>query len=93
MPPEPIAIRPLRPDDGLDDLLVLSRDFFAEYSAYHPEFFAIGTLQDSDITAYFARTLESQDAAAFLALRQGRVIGYITVFVRDQPAFYKVRKI
>jgi hypothetical protein len=39
-----IEIRPFRSTDSLDELIALSRAFFAEYEAHHPAFFQIDDL-------------------------------------------------
>jgi len=91
--PEAIVIRRLRATDDLHDLVALSRQFFSEYSAHHEELFAIGWLRDRHITDYFSKFTTSDDAAAFVAVAGGRPVGYITVLVRPQPPFNRIRKV
>jgi hypothetical protein len=81
-----IAIRPLTPQDDLRDLIALSRAFFAEYAEHH-SFFAVDMLQDEDITGFFARTLNSDTGVTFLALADGKIVGYLAAFVREQAGF------
>jgi len=88
-----ITIRRLQPEDSLQDLLELSRAFFAEYEGHHPEFFKVERLGDDHIADYFSRTLDSADGVTFLARLQGRTIGYLTAFVRRQPGFYQVKHV
>jgi len=87
------TIRQLKRDDDLADLIGLSREFLAEYEAHHDEFFDIDGLQDAHITGYFARTMDSDDDATFVALLDQRMVGYITVHVRPQAEFYKVKEV
>jgi ribosomal protein S18 acetylase RimI-like enzyme len=87
------TIRQLKRNDDLADLIKLSREFFAEYETHHEEIFAIHGLEDTHITGYFARTIDSDDDATFVALLDQRTVGYITVHVRPQAEFYKVREV
>jgi ribosomal protein S18 acetylase RimI-like enzyme len=86
-------VRRLRKGDGLDGLIRLSREFFEEYSAYHEEFFRIGTLRDSDIIDYFSSFVDRDDRAAFVASSDGKETGYITVLVQTQPAYWSVGRV
>jgi ribosomal protein S18 acetylase RimI-like enzyme len=87
------TIQELRPEDDLHDLIELSREFFEEYEDHHREFFKIDRLCDDDIVDHFSRSLNSADGATFIAILHGRTIGYITVSVRAQPSFYKIKKV
>jgi ribosomal protein S18 acetylase RimI-like enzyme len=87
-----IEIRTLLKDDDLHDLIVLSRQFFEEYEAHYEEFFQIDDLRDSDIIQFFSRSIESEDGATFIAVADGRTVGYITVAVRSQSSFYRVKR-
>ncbi len=86
-------IRALNKDDKLDDLIVLSREFFAEYESHHQDFFAIDNLDDGDITNYFSHWLDDDDGETFIALVEDRIVGYITIYVHAQPNFYKIKKV
>ena len=88
-----IEIRSLKKDDKLDDLIVLSREFFGEYESHHQDFFAIDDLRDGDIIAYFSRWMDDDDGETFIALAEGRIVGYITIYVHAQPNFYKIKKV
>jgi uncharacterized protein YbgA (DUF1722 family) len=80
-------IRQLKSDDDLVDLINLSREFFAEYEAHHKELFDIAGLEDGHITGYFARTIDSESDATFVAILEQRMVGYITVHVRPMTEF------
>jgi ribosomal protein S18 acetylase RimI-like enzyme len=91
-------IRKLQTKDDLSELVALSRSFFAEYEAHHDAFFEIDELRDADITGYFSRSLDTNDGATFIAIQDGAIqnggiVGYITVFVRGQASFYKVKQV
>jgi GNAT superfamily N-acetyltransferase len=88
-----ITIEKLQSGDSLRDLIELSRAFFTEYEGHHPEFFKIEGLRDDDIVDYFSRTLDSTSGTTFVARCQGRIIGYLTAFVREQPSFYQVKQV
>jgi ribosomal protein S18 acetylase RimI-like enzyme len=87
------TIRKLGPEDDLGDLVALSRAFFREYEAHHKDFFLIDELHDRDITGYFTRSVEADDGATFIAVLGDKVVGYITIFVRAQASFYRVKKV
>ena len=87
-----IDICRLTAEDDLGDLIALSRAFFDEYQAHDEAFFEIDELHDDDIAGYFSRTFGTEDGATFIAVLNGRIVGYITVFVRSQAAFYKIKR-
>jgi ribosomal protein S18 acetylase RimI-like enzyme len=86
-------IRSLRKDDKLNDLISLSREFFEEYESHHENFFKIDRLSDSDIVDYFSQWIDDEDGETFIALTGGRIVGYITVYVRTQPGYWKIKKV
>ncbi len=88
-----IHVRALRPEDDLHDLIALSREFFQEYEAYHEDFFKIEQLKESNIVDYFSRWLNDENGKTFIALAEDRIVGYITVYVREQATFWKVKKV
>jgi ribosomal protein S18 acetylase RimI-like enzyme len=88
-----IEILRLQASDDFSQLVSLSKAFFAEYEAHHEEFFRIDTLNAGDIVAYFSRFVGSDDRAAFIALRDGEIIGYIAVYVHDQPPYWQVKRV
>ncbi len=86
-------IRSLRKDDNLNDLISLSREFFEEYESHHENFFKIDRLSDSDIVDYFSQWIDDEDGETFIALTGGRIVGYITVYVRTRPIYWKIKKV
>ncbi|MFH2037658.1 MAG: GNAT family N-acetyltransferase [Candidatus Zixiibacteriota bacterium] len=88
-----ISIRELRPDDDLNQVLTLCKDFFAEYEQHHEEFFDTDNLSDDDISGRFIQSMESDDSATIIALMDNKIVGYASVVVRDQPRFYKIKKV
>lgn len=88
-----VLVRRLQMADDLGALVALSRAFFAEYEAHDDEFFGIDLLQDEEIVAYFSSFVETQGRAAFVAVCEGRVVGYVTVYVQAQPAYWQVKRL
>jgi len=88
-----ISISELQPEDELDSVLALCRDFFTEYECHHEEFYDIDDLNDEDISGRFLRSIGSDNSATFIALIDDTIVGYAAVDVREQPPFYKVRRI
>lgn len=88
-----IMIRELRPEDELTGVLTLCKDFFTEYEEHHEEFFDTDNLSDADISGRFLHSLESDDSATIIALIDDTIVGYASVAVRDQPRFYKIKKV
>jgi ribosomal protein S18 acetylase RimI-like enzyme len=88
-----IDIRRLRVDDDLGDLIALSHAFSREYEAHHEAFFEIDELRDTDVAAYFHAMLTRDDAAAFVAVDGERMVGYITAYVREQPPYWRVKRV
>ena len=86
-------IRALRPQDDLRDLIELSMSFFDEYEDHHEEFFKIDRLSESHIVEFFTRSVGSAESETFVAVEEATAVGYITVSVRTQPSFYKVKKV
>ncbi|MCP4428769.1 MAG: GNAT family N-acetyltransferase [Chloroflexi bacterium] len=87
-----IEIRPLRPTDSLDDLIQLSRAFFAEYEAHHP-FFKIDVLRDEHLTDRLTSWPADEDKEIFVAVDDGRIVGHITIKMEDQAPFWQVKQI
>jgi ribosomal protein S18 acetylase RimI-like enzyme len=88
-----IEIRSLREDDGVEDLITLSRIFFNEYQIHHKEFFKIDNLSDGDILGYFSKIRNKENGEVIVALDGDRIVGYITVYVRVQSDHWEVKKI
>jgi ribosomal protein S18 acetylase RimI-like enzyme len=87
------VIRPLTKTDNLDDLIALSRTFFAEYEAHHADFFQIDRLENEDVRRYFSRWLDDENGESFIALAGERIVGYITIYVRPQASFWQVKQV
>lgn len=88
-----IHIRALQWEDGFHDLIALSRNFFQEYEAHHEDFFKIERLDDSSIVNYFSHWLDDANGETFVALAEDRIVGYITVNVREQAPHWKIKKV
>lgn len=88
-----IKIRLLNRVDSFADLISLSREFFREYEAYHPDFFKIDDLKDEHVVSYFSYFCENEARAAFIAVDGERIVGYITVSVKEQPDYWQVKKV
>ena len=88
-----LTIRELRSNDDLSAVLSLCRDFFAEYEIHHKEFFDLDHLTDDDISARFIDSITSEDSATLMALVDNKIVGYALLVIRDQPRFYKIKKI
>jgi ribosomal protein S18 acetylase RimI-like enzyme len=88
-----ITIRKLHADDSLADLVELSKAFFAEYTQHEERFFEIDEVSDADVREYFGRSVDNENAATFVACLGERVIAYVTIFVREQPHFWAVKRV
>ena len=88
-----ISIRELRPEDDLAAVLTLCKDFFAEYESHHKEFFRTDNLSNADISGRFLESMESDSSATIIALIDNAIVGYASVSVREQPHFYKIKKV
>ena len=88
-----IEIRSLRNDDGFDDLISLSRAFFAEYETHHKDFFTIDDLRDEDILSYFSDLQDNKNGDVIIALDGNRIVGYITIYIKPQADFWHIKKV
>jgi len=88
-----ITVRELRADDDLDSVLKLCRDFFHEYEMHHEEFFDLDNLTDDDISGRIVSSISDNESATLIALKSDLIIGYASLVIRDQPRFYKVKKV
>lgn len=86
-------IRQLVSSVDFDELIQLSRDFFQEYESNNKDFFALDALSEDNITEYFSSFVNSDTKKAFLAYSEGHVIGYITVYIKEQPTYWSVKKV
>ena len=88
-----ITVREMQPDDDISAVLALCREFFAEYESHHEEFFDIDNLSEADISGRFTESLKAGDSATIIALVDDKIVGYASVAVREQPRFYKIKKV
>jgi ribosomal protein S18 acetylase RimI-like enzyme len=88
-----VEYRPLVKTDDFSDLLSLSSEFFNEYESYHKEFFKIDRLSDDDIIAYFSAFCDSESRQAFIAFTDNRIVGYITIYIKDQADYWMVKRV
>ena len=88
-----VEIRRLNKNDSLTDLIELSRAFFSEYEVHHPDFFRIDDLQDIHITGYFSHWIDQPDGDTFIAVHDGKIIAYITVYIRKQADFWQQKRV
>jgi len=88
-----VEIRPLEKEDPLDELITLSREFFGEYQSHHPDFFKIDQLHDQDVVDYFSRWLENENGETFIALVDGRIVGYLTAYIQTQADYWQIKQV
>jgi ribosomal protein S18 acetylase RimI-like enzyme len=88
-----IEIRSLNKDDNLDGLISLSREFFREYETHHKYFFRIDNLSDENVVGYFSSFCGSESRKAFIAIDGKQIVGYITVYVKDQADYWQIKKV
>ena len=70
-----ITVRELTPDDNLDEVLRLCREFFAEYENHHEEFFDTDNLTDDDISDRFIKSMSTDNSATIIALENDNIVG------------------
>lgn len=88
-----IVIRALQQAEDFTDLITLSRQFFDEYEAHHPDFFKIDKLKDEDVISYFSSFCTQASRTAFIAMDGERTVGYITVYVSEQASYWQIKKV
>lgn len=88
-----MTIRRLRADDDLGALLGLCKEFFAEYEQHHEEFFDTDNLSNDDISGRFIASIDSDTSPTFVAVADDTIVGYVLLAIRDQPRFYKVKRV
>jgi ribosomal protein S18 acetylase RimI-like enzyme len=86
-------IRTLTRYDDFHHLFSLSREFFSEYTAHHPYFFKLDELKDEQMASYFLSFCDTPSRRAFIALEGEMIVGYSTVYVRDQADYWEVKKV
>jgi ribosomal protein S18 acetylase RimI-like enzyme len=88
-----VSIKELDTNDNFSDLLELSKDFFYEYENNNNKFFEVDTIDEIDIKMYFQKFIGNEKAKAFIAIINEKIIGYITVYIKDQPNYWKLKKV
>ena len=88
-----IEIRELKSNDNFKELVNLSKEFFKEYESHHEEFFKIDKLEDKHITDYFSRWINNNDGVTYIAISNMEIVGYITIYVKTQAEYWKVKRI
>ena len=87
-----MEIRKLKSDDNFDELVLLSTEFFKEYESYHDYFFEIDELLKEHIIGYFTRWIDDDNGDTYIAIVNGEIVGYITIYVRKQADYMMVKK-
>jgi len=88
-----VTIEVLHDRHNKDELIQLSQQFFAEYQSHHPSFFDIDELHAQDIIRYFEAFMNAPQKRGFVALHDGAIIAYLTAYIKEQPAFYAIKKV
>lgn len=88
-----IEIRALRKNDNLTNLIPISREFFREYERHHKDFFMIDELKDEAVISYFTSFCETGSRKAFIAVDGQQIVGYITVYIKEQADYWRYKKI
>ena len=88
-----IVTRELQDENDLASVLKLCKDFFAEYEDYHEEFFDTHPLSDDDLSGRFRQSMASDNSVTIIAEADDRVVGYVSMDLREQPSFYKVKRV
>jgi len=89
---EIILIKELDSNDNLMELLDLSKDFFYEYENNH-ELFKIDVINELDIRNYFNNFIGNDRKIAYIAINEKKIVGYITLYYKDQPSYWTVKEI
>ena len=88
-----ITVRELEPEDDLNTVLTLCKDFFSEYEDHHEEFFDTDNLTDDDISGRFLASLKSDTSSTIIALEDDIIVGYASISISNQPGFYKIKRV
>jgi len=89
---ERILIKELDLNDNFTELLELSKEFFYEYEKNH-ELFKIDAINESDIINYFTDFIGNDRKIAYIAIYEKKIVGYISLYYKDQPDYWTVKKI
>jgi ribosomal protein S18 acetylase RimI-like enzyme len=78
---------------NFSEIVELSKEFFYEYENYNKDFFGIDTINEDDIKNYFQKFIGSENKIAYVAIINNKIIGYITLYIYDQPNYWNIKKI
>lgn len=88
-----VSITELKIGDNFNELFELSKDFFYEYEEHNIEYFKIDKLNINDIEDYFKRFIGDNSKIAYIAKKDNKIIGYITLYIKEQANFMEIKKI
>ncbi|MCK4669976.1 MAG: GNAT family N-acetyltransferase [Nanoarchaeota archaeon] len=89
-----MKIRKLKKEDSLKDLIELSYIMIKDYETHHKEFFDLKKKFDKkSLKQHFHKSLENKDMQTFVAEEKEKIIGFITVELRERIPFYKIKKL
>jgi len=86
-------IKELETSDIFSGLFELSKDFFYEYENNNKDFFQIDSINEVDIRNYFQEFIGNENARAYIAIIEEKIVGYITVVIKNQPDYWKIKRI
>ncbi|MBW2987805.1 GNAT family N-acetyltransferase [Candidatus Woesearchaeota archaeon] len=88
-----MKIRKLKKGDSLKELVDLSHIMIKDYEVHHKEFFTLKKrFNKKKLEPHFHKSLESKDMQTFVAEEKGKIIGFITVEVRERLSLYEVSR-
>jgi ribosomal protein S18 acetylase RimI-like enzyme len=90
---ETFLIKELETSDSFPELLELSKDFFYEYENNNKDFFEIDSIDEVDIGNYFQKFIGNENAKAYIVIIEKKIIGYITLVIKSQPNYWKIKRI
>lgn len=89
-----MKIRKLRKEDSLKDLVELSYIMIKDYEIHHKEFFNLKKNLDKKVLEpHFHKSLESGDMETFVAEEDGKIVGFITITLRERFPLYQIKKV
>jgi len=88
-----VLIKELDSGNYSSDLIELSKDFFHEYENNNREYFGIDSIDEIDISNYFNNFIGKETSKAYIAIIDDKIIGYITVYIKNQSNYWVVKKI
>jgi len=88
-----VLIKELDSENGFSDLIELSKEFFYEYENNNRDFFGIDSIDEIDIGNYFNNFIGKETSKAYIAIIENKIIGYITVHIKNQSNYWIVKKV